>query len=314
MAEIDVFILTYNERIHIERCIRSLQPFAANVFVVDCGSTDGTVQFAQQLGAHVVQHAWENNHARQTNWAIDHLPFTSPWLMRVDADEIVTPPLANEINVKLPAIASDVSGLIIKRRQVFLGRPLAWGGSYPIRLLRIWRRGQGRFEERWMDEHLELATGRTLELDCDLEDRNLNDLRWWTQKQANYAVREAADTLRARERLREADERADNGGLDPALRRRRWFKEKVYRRLPLFVRPVGYFSYRYLLQAGFADGAPGLIWNVLQGLWYRFLVDSVIYEVEQRAQESGASCSEVIAQLYGLSIQAPEADRAARGE
>jgi hypothetical protein len=242
------------------------------------------------------------------------LPFTSPWLMRVDADEIVTPLLAQEINAKLPTIASDVTGLVVKRRQVFLGRPLAWGGSYPIRLLRIWRRGQGRFEERWMDEHLALASGRTFELECDLEDRNLNDLRWWTQKQANYAVREAADTLSARERLREADEHAGRGGLDPATRRKRWFKENVYRRLPLFVRPLGYFSYRYVIQAGFADGAPGLIWNVLQGLWYRFLVDSVIYEVEQRAQESGASCGEVIAQLYGLSMPTPEAEHASQSE
>jgi glycosyltransferase involved in cell wall biosynthesis len=303
MAEIAVFILTFNERLHIARCLRSLQPFAAELFVVDCGSTDGTVELAEQLGARVVHHAWENNHARQTNWAIDHLPFNSPWLMRVDADEIVTPALASELNTKLPLFPSDVAGLVVKRRQVFLGRPLAWGGSYPIRLLRIWRRGQGRCEERWMDEHLVVSEGRTLELEHDLEDRNLNDLRWWTNKQANYAVREAADTLRAREL-------AQHGELEPATRRKRWLKEKVYRRLPLFVRPLGYFSYRYVLQAGFADGAPGLIWNVLQGLWYRFLVDSVIYEVQLRARESGASYSEVIEATYGLRLQAADAGQA----
>jgi glycosyltransferase involved in cell wall biosynthesis len=298
MAEIDVLILTYNERLHIERCIRSLTPFAAKIFVVDSSSTDGTPDIARSLGAHVVEHAWENNHARQTNWAIDHLPLSAPWTMRVDADEVVTLPLALEIEAKLPALPSDVTGLVLKRRQVFMGRPLAWGGSYPIRLLRIWRRGLGRFEERWMDEHVVLASGRTFELESDLEDRNLQDLRWWTQKQANYAVREAADTLCARDAT--LDPAAH---LEPGVRRRRWLKENVYRRLPLFVRPFGYFAYRYLAQAGFADGAPGLIWNGLQGLWYRFLVDSVIYEVEQRARETGASHAEVLEQLYGLSTK-----------
>lgn len=296
MAEIDVLILTFNERLHIERCIRSLQPFAENVFVVDCGSTDGTAELARNLGAHVAVHAWENNHARQTNWAIDNLPLTAEWTLRVDADEVVTPELARELEETLPRLPSDVTGLVLKRRQVFLGRPLAWGGSYPIRLLRMWRRGSGRFEERWMDEHVVLASGRTLELEHDLEDRNLQDLRWWTQKQANYAVREAADTLCARQQ----PERAQ---LEAGARRRRWLKENVYRRLPLFVRPFGYFAYRYVVQAGFADGAPGLIWNGLQGFWYRFLVDSVIYEVEQRARETGASHAEVLERLYGLSMK-----------
>jgi hypothetical protein len=72
------------------------------------------------------------------------------------------------------------------------------------------------------------------------------------------------------------------------------------------VRPLGYFSYRYFLQAGFADGTPGLIWNVLQGLWYRFLVDSVIYEVQQRARALGVSQREVLEQVYGLRMDPSE--------
>jgi glycosyltransferase involved in cell wall biosynthesis len=292
MAEIAVFILTYNERAHIERCIRSLSPFAGEVFVVDSGSSDDTVAIARGLGAHVVSRAWPQNHGLQTNWAIDNLPISMPWLMRVDADEIVSPALADEINRRLADLPGDVNGLVVKRRQVFLGKPLLHGGSYPIRLLRIWRRGLGRCEERWMDEHIVLTTGRSLELEHDLEDRNLNDLRWWTQKQANYAVREAADALRARELAA--------GQLEPVTRRKRWLKENVYRRLPPFVRPLGYFLYRYLLQAGFVDGVPGLVWHTLQGFWYRFLVDALIYEIEQRARATGQSHREILAEEYGL--------------
>ena len=94
---ISVFILTFDERIHIERCVRSVLQFAAEVFVVDSGSRDGTLELARALGAQVFEHAWENNHARQTNWAIDNLPFTGQWVMRIDADEIVSPELAAEI-------------------------------------------------------------------------------------------------------------------------------------------------------------------------------------------------------------------------
>jgi glycosyltransferase involved in cell wall biosynthesis len=294
MAEIAAFILTHNERVHIARCIRSLLPFAAEVFVVDCGSSDDTVAIARGLGAQVVTHDWPHNHGVQTNWAIDNLAFSQPWLMRVDADEVVTPALADEINRRLSDLPSDVNGLVVKRRQVFLGKSLVHGGSYPIRLLRIWRRDHGRCEERWMDEHIVLSSGRSLELEHDLEDHNLNDLRWWTHKQANYAVREAAETLRAREHEHE------HGELEPVTRRKRWLKENVYRRLPLFVRPLGYFSYRYLLQLGFADGVPGLVWHALQGFWYRFLVDALIYEIEQRARESGRSHREILAEQYGL--------------
>jgi glycosyltransferase involved in cell wall biosynthesis len=297
MAEIDVLILTYNEQLHIERCIRSVQVFAAEVYVVDSGSTDDTVEIAQQLGAHIVQHAWENNHARQTNWAIDHLPITAPWIMRVDADEIVTDALANELNSELAALPSDVTGLIVKRRQVFLGHTLRWGGNYPIRLLRLIRRGHGRCEERWMDEHLVITSGRAIELTHDLEDRNLNDLRWWTNKQANYAVREAADTLLARER-REGHSAIN----DPSTRRKRWLKERIYRRTPRFSRPLLYFVYRYIFQLGLLDGSPGLIWHVLQGFWYRFLVDAVIYEVEHRARDTRLSRVEVLQTLYGLKL------------
>ncbi len=300
MADISVFILTLNERLHIERCIRAAQRFAATVFVVDCGSKDGTVELAEKAGAKVVHHAWENNHARQTNWAIEHLPFTTEWVMRIDADEIVTDPLGDEINAKLAGFDADVTGLVFKRRQVFMGRVIRWGGNYPICLLRAWRCGKGRCEDRWMDEHMVVTSGRTLQLDQDLEDRNLNDLRWWTNKEANYAVREAADTLLARTSAPGTAEQERPE--DASSRRKRWLKVYVYRRIPLFVRPAAYFVYRYFLRLGFLDGVPGLLWHVLQGFWYRFLVDSIIYDIELRARQKRKTPLEVIEQVYGLKI------------
>ncbi|HKU45135.1 MAG TPA: glycosyltransferase family 2 protein, partial [Polyangiales bacterium] len=270
MADLSVFILSFDERLHIERCIRAAQQIAREVFVVDSGSSDGTCEIARSLGATVVSHAWENNHGRQTNWAIENLPFRTQWVMRVDSDEIVTPELAAELEAKLPGLPDDVTGLVVKRRQVFLGHTLRWGGNYPIHLLRLFRRGFGRCEERWMDEHLLVTSGRTELLEHDLEDRNLNELKWWTAKQANYAVREAVNVLLARERGEALSAKSDRP--DRRLRR------SIYKRLPPFVGPPLYFSYRYLFRFGFLDGGPGLVWHVLQGFWYRFLVDAIVYE------------------------------------
>jgi glycosyltransferase involved in cell wall biosynthesis len=297
MLDLSIFILTFNERLHIERCVRAAKIVTDHVFVVDSGSNDGTVERAQALGAHVVQHPWENNHARQTNWALDNLPLTTEWVMRLDADEIVTPQLAAELFRRLPGMPADVSGIVLKRRQIFMGHHLRWGGSYPIHLLRIVRRGQGRCEERWMDEHLVVSSGRTVALEHDLEDRNLNDLKWWTNKQANYAVREAADVLLSRAR-----EAHGAQPVDADSRRKRWLKERLYQRLPRFLGPLGYFLYRYVIRGGVLDGTPGLIWHVLQGFWYRFLVDAVLYEVEREAKASGRRAIDVLVEAHGLRL------------
>lgn len=295
MAELSVFILTYNERLHIERCIRAAQRVARAVFVVDSGSDDGTCELARELGAIVVHHSWDNNHGRQTNWAIDHLPFDTEWVMRIDSDEIMTPELAEELECTLPLLPTDVTGLVVKRRQVFLGHRLRWGGNYPILLLRAFRRGFARCEERWMDEHLVVTSGVTRSLEHDLEDCNLNELKWWTNKQANYAVREAADIFLARERGEMRDAR--NGSSQPSAR---WLKKRFYKELPPFVRPSLYFGYRYFVRFGFLDGVPGLVWHVLQGFWYRFLVDSIVYETELRAKASGARPLDVLAEIHRL--------------
>jgi glycosyltransferase involved in cell wall biosynthesis len=300
MADITVLILAYNERLHIERCVSSAQQFARQVLVVDSGSDDGTVELAKKLGAQVFHHAWENNHARQVNWAIDNLPIEGQWVFRLDADEWVSAELAAELEAELPGMPENVSGIILPRRQYSFGRWLKWGGQYPIMAMRIWRSGQARCEERWMDEHILLRSGVTHTMRHDFADENLKPLAWWTTKQASYAVREAADTLLAR--LDASGRREANRPEDGQSRRKRWIKVHVYRRVPPFVRPAAYFAYRYFVLLGFMDGVPGLMWHVLQGFWYRFLVDSIIQDIERRARESDRSVLEVIEETYGLKI------------
>jgi glycosyltransferase involved in cell wall biosynthesis len=297
MANISVLTLTYNERLHIERCIRSAQQFAKQVFIVDSGSDDGTVEIARALGAQVFEHAWENHHARQVNWGIDNLPIETEWVFRMDADEFVTPELARELNERLDALPPEVTGVVMRRRLYAFGKRLRWGGQDRIRLLRIWRRGQARCEERWMDEHMRLLTGHSVTFAHDFADDNFRPLSWWISKHANYAVREVADTLLARAGA------VTQPDAQPSGRSKRWLKHLIYRGVPRFVRAGLFFVYRYFVQLGFLDGIPGLIWHTLQGFWYRFLVDSILYDVERRAAVEGVEPLTVLERSYGLKLR-----------
>jgi glycosyltransferase involved in cell wall biosynthesis len=280
MQDITVIILTFNEEKHIKRCVESLQAFTDKIFIVDSGSTDKTVEIAEALGAKVVQNTWVN-YAMQFNFGIENNPFKTKWLMRMDADEYVLPALASEINQKLATFSDETSGLYIKRRVIFMDKWIRHGAYYPIWLLRIWRNGQGACEESWMDEHITLTQGKTAQLENDLVDHNLNNLTWWTQKHNLYAIREVIDLLNIKYNFRNF-ESVEPKFFGTQEQRTRFLKVK-YASVPLFLRPIFYFIYRYFVRFGFLDGKQGFIWHFLQGFWYRFLVDAKVYEVYHRA-------------------------------
>ena len=85
-----VVILTRDEERHIERCLTAVASFADHVLVVDSGSTDRTVDLARGMGAEVRLNPWVN-YATQMNWGIAHVPEGTKWIMRLDADEVVSP-------------------------------------------------------------------------------------------------------------------------------------------------------------------------------------------------------------------------------
>ena len=80
-------------------------------------------------------------------------------------------------------------------------------------------------------------------------------------------------------------------------------KEKVYSRMPAGLRALGYFLYRYVIRAGFLDGRPGLAFHVLQGFWYRFLVDAKFHEVERCMKEPGMDVVPAIRAVLGIDVQ-----------
>ena len=293
VASLTVIILAHNEARHIARAIASVAGVAQRIVVVDSGSDDGTRDIATAHGADVLQNPWIN-YATQFNWAIDHAAAATDWIMRLDADEIVTPELAATL---AGLDAQTATGLTVNRQIHFLGRWIRWGGIYPVRVLRVWRTGRGRCEDRWMDEHI-LVDGAVAHVDGDIADINLNSVTWWTQKHNGYATREAIDELLRETRV----DSAATGDIGRQAGVKRWVKRNVYAHLPLGGRAFAYFIYRYFILLGFLDGWQGLAFHGLQGGWYRFLVDVKVYEIRQNMRSRGASLADVVAADYGHRI------------
>jgi len=275
-----VVILTHNESLHVARALDSIKDIASEVFVIDSGSKDDTVRIALEWGAKVLHHPFVN-YAQQFQWALDNAPITAQWVMRLDADEIIEHDLALEIANKLPRLPAEVAGVNLKRKHIFMDRWVRHGGRYPLVLLRLWRRGHGRIEDRWMDEHMVVRGGHTVIFDGGFADHNINDLSFFTDKHNKYATREAIDVLNQRLELFARDEALNTESASFQASFKRWAKERVYNRLPFTLSATLYFIWRYIFQLGFLDGRSGLVYHFLQGYWYRFLVGAKLMELER---------------------------------
>lgn len=296
-TRVTVIILTRDEALHIERAIASVRAFASRVVVVDSGSEDDTVALARSAGAEVLIHPWVN-YASQFNWALAQIAGAPGWVLRLDADEVVSPALADEICAGLP----DVAGLTMPRQMCFTGRPVRFGGVGSVPMLRLFRNGQGRCETRWMDEHI-IVDGPIAALSGALVDDNRKPLDWWVAKHNAYASREAVDLLNTRYGF--LPQTAHGLSAAPLARQaalRRWLKLQVYARLPGGLRSGLYFLYRYVLRGGFLDVAAARRFHVLQGFWYRYLVDAKVAEVQRYMDLTGVSAPRAIEMILGITV------------
>lgn len=297
MDKITVIILTRDEARHIGRAIASVRVFAQRVVVVDSGSTDQTVSLAKAAGATVLTHPW-TNHADQFNWALGQCADVGGWIMRLDADEIATPALATAILAGLPV----VQGIYVDRQIKFMGQLVRHGGVYPVQSLRLFRAGEGRCEQRWMDEHI-VVEGMTARIKGAIIDDNQNPLDWWIAKHNAYASREVVDVLGLKYGLWGQEDARSEMSL------KRWVKDHIYQQLPGGLRAALYFGYRYFVRLGFLDGRQARQFHVLQGFWYRYLVDAKLAEVARFISQTGASPQSAIAQVLGVTL--PEEGRRA---
>ncbi len=275
MSDLTAIILTKNEEANLQKCINSLRAITKRIVVVDSYSADKTTEIAKSLGAEVFQHTF-TNHSAQFNWAIENVGLATTWVMKIDADEELTPELAAEIEEKLDKLPASVNGVILRRRMYFMGRWIRHGGMYPGLRLRIFRVGYGMSEPKSMDEHLIITSGKTVTFDNDFSDYDNKPLEYWISKHNWYSNKEVYD-----QQMMESRTGAGLKGQSRQARMRRFIRKNGYYRLPKFLRAHLYFIYRYWIRLGFLDGTEGKIYAFLQAYWYRYLVDAKIYECEK---------------------------------
>lgn len=270
MLDITTIILTYNEEKHIRRCVENVKRVSKVVYVVDSFSTDRTCEIAEACGAIVLKHKYINQ-AQQFIWAMDNCTINTEWTMRMDADEYLTDELIIELEDRVPMLPKEVTGCMFSLMVKFLGKLLKHGKIHDIKILRLWRTGKVKMEQRWMDERCYVIDGTVVAMTNYFIDENLNGLTAWTQKHNNYANREIVA----------AYEGYWNRVVSVGKGLEKRNKEKgTYYKIPKFLRAFMYFFVRYICFGGFLDGKAGFIWATLQAYWYRFLIDAKIEEME----------------------------------
>ena len=279
---ISVIVPVRNEARNLPRCLESLAE-VGEVYVIDSQSTDDTVAITQSRGAKVVQFHYAGGWPKKRQWAMDTLPFAYDWILLLDADEILTPELVEEIRraVQNPG----VNGYSIRLQLYFLGRVLRHCDA-SFWKLSLFRKGRGRFECRLKDQDASMADmeihehvvvdGPTAELRNALVHHNVDSLSRYILKHNEYSNWEARVLLKADGDPEDRSEEMSADLFGTQAQRRRWLKRNLYR-LP--GSPVLLFLYRYVFRLGFLDGVPGLIYCTFQAV-QMFHSKAKIYELE----------------------------------
>jgi len=232
---LSIVVITFNEEANIGRVLESVRAADEHI-VLDCGSTDRTLEIARAFGAKTFTEKWKG-YAAQKNSAIDKA--TGDWVLSLDADEAVEPELMEEIRHVLDHNPA-VNGYYMPRKNYFLGRWTRHGGFYPDRKLRLFRRGRGRFGERPVHEVAQVD-GPTGELHHALLHNAYPTLEGYIQHMNRYSSL-GAEIAAAEGR----------GGFSV---------------LNIVINPLATFLYNYFFRLGLLDGREGLLLNLYHSVY-----------------------------------------------
>jgi glycosyltransferase involved in cell wall biosynthesis len=264
MPPLSVIILTFNEEANLPAALDSLKAWAEEVFVVDSYSTDRTVEIALERkndGVRVVQHVFQD-YSRQWNWALEHLPVSQPWVMKLDADERATEDFRDEVTARITSPDTRETGFVVHWRPVFMGRRLRWGGVYPNGNLRIWSRGRARAGRRAVNEHLHVD-GAVGQIHATIDHYDFKSLTHWIDRHNRYSSMEAGEMESAGLRIETPPQL-----FGQPYERRMWLR-RVYNSMP--ARPFLYFLYCYFLRLGFLDGRVGFRYCFLRSTFFYWI-------------------------------------------
>ncbi len=282
MIPLSVVVVTRNEEKNIERCLTSVHGFADQVFVVDSESTDRTREIARPYADDVVELPYDHTRIIPWifQWALDHLPLRNEWVLILEADQALPEALKEEIAALLAPGRIDAieeSGFYIRRRQIFRGRPLRFGGYGSKYLLKLFRRSCSELDPVEQDTRV-YVRGQVGRLRQPLEEWNLKEdaILFYLEKHLRYADAFAHEELLRRQT--NLPFKLTPRFFGTADERTLWLKTRYYR-MPLFVRPCLYFLYRYFFLLGILDGGTGFLFHFLQAFWFRLVVDVRLAEL-----------------------------------
>lgn len=278
-------ILTYNEEKNLPRLLHSIRSLNACIYLLDSGSTDKTLQIALEFGASVQQHPFIN-HPKQWDYALKTFNIKTPWIIGLDADQIISHELKQRLVNFKDQDHTDIDGIYFNRKNYFKGKWIKHGGCYPFYLLKMFRYQAGYSDLNENMDHRFVVPGKTVIWnDAYLLEENLKEhsIRFWIDKHNRYSDLLAREEVERQQQLRKQT-------ITPAFwgnhdEHTAWLK-RIWWQLPLFLRPALYFIYRYFFRLGILDGYQGFVFHFLQGFWFRLVVDIKIKEILDRNENN----------------------------
>lgn len=269
---------------HLPRLLASFSGLQAQVFILDSGSTDSTVAIANNYGAIIHQHPFEN-HPRQWDHALHCFHVTTPWVICLDADQMITPELKELLLSFNPDNYTDIAGIYFNRKNIFKGTWLKHGGYYPFYLLKMFRYGLGYSDLSENMDHRFIVPGKSaIWKKGHIIEENLkeNQISFWISKHNRYSDLLAQEEVERLNNLRPQTVKPYFWG--SPNERKAWFKT-LWWKLPRYVRPTLYFIHRYFIKLGFLDGRTGTIFHFMHAFWFRLVVDIKIDELLKKSDE-----------------------------
>ncbi|MEI7905153.1 MAG: glycosyltransferase family 2 protein [Candidatus Firestonebacteria bacterium] len=244
MEKISAVVITKNEELNIEACLRSIS-FADEIIVVDAASNDRTVEIAKRFTKKIFIRKWDN-YANQKNFGIDRT--RNRWVLSIDADERASFGFRQEIE----RLKYDKDGYLLPLKNYFLGRWLKRGGQYPDHHLRLFKKNQGRFlfNGRQVHEGVYLKTKNTGRTTSGLDHYSYTNIYSYFRKFNNYTYLDALGRFES--------------GETPSY-------------YGLFFRPVHRLFKWYVFKLGLLDGVHGLVFHTFSAFYY-FICELKLFE------------------------------------
>ena len=266
---------------HLPRLLKSIHSINAKTYILDSGSTDDTLNICRQNGLEVRHHPF-SNHPKQWDMALKSFDIQTPWVICLDADQIVSPELFKMLDDFQNEDYIGIDGIYFNRKNYFKGKWIRFGGYYPKYLLKMFRYQIGYSDLQENMDHKFQVPGKTvIWKKGHLIEENLkeNQISFWLDKHNRYSDLIAEEEIERQNKLRTQVVKPKFWG---SPNERNAMLKKIWWQLPLYLRPFLYFTYRLVFQLGIFDGKTGIVFHFLQGFWFRLIVDIKIEEKQDR--------------------------------